>query len=151
MKSNAGLAVLSLVLGAVFVSTALSQSEPEKLPRAAELSEAGVPGSAPAPATAHGQAGRRSAAPDAAPERADLSPEDRARVAAVTASTQDFSVAEPYEVMQGGAGTVSKLVNRDIFSHPAANLDFEGRQAFMVGNGLFRKDWVSSPSSTQAS
>src|SRR3546814_3980950 len=47
--------------------------------------------------------------------------------------------------------SVRKLINADIFSHPAANLDFEGRQEFMVGNGLFRKDWVSSPSSTQAS
>lgn len=83
--------------------------------------------------------------------RADLTQEDRIRVLKVTAPTTDFSVAEPFELMQGGAGTVSKLVNADIFSQPAANLDFEGRQAFMVGNGLFRKDWVSSPSSTLAS
>jgi len=87
----------------------------------------------------------------AAAPRADLSEEDRKRVEAVTAPTRDFSRAEQFETMQGGAGTVSKLINRDIFSHPAANLDFEGRQGFMVGNGLFRKDWVSSPSSTQAS
>src|SRR5690606_18456661 len=60
-------------------------------------------------------------------------------------------LSEAFEVKQGGAGTVQKLVNPDVFSHPAANLDFEGRQDFMVGNGLFRKDWVSSPSSTQAS
>src|SRR5690606_23833746 len=77
--------------------------------------------------------------------------EDRQRVAAITAATTDFSKAEPFEVMQGGAGTVNKIVNADIYSHPAANLDFEGRQEIMVGNGLFRKDWVSSPSSTQAS
>jgi CxxC motif-containing protein (DUF1111 family) len=87
----------------------------------------------------------------AAPSRADLSEADRKRVQAVTAPTRDFSRAEQFETMQGGAGTVAKLVNRDIFSHPAANLDFEGRQGFMVGNGLFRKDWVSSPSSTLAS
>ncbi len=83
--------------------------------------------------------------------RSDLTAEDRQRVAAITAATTDFSKAEPFEVMQGGAGTVNKIVNADIYSHPAANLDFEGRQEFMVGNGLFRKDWVSSPSSTQAS
>ncbi|WP_439652106.1 di-heme oxidoreductase family protein [Paracandidimonas lactea] len=83
--------------------------------------------------------------------RSDLSAAERARVQAVTRASTDFSSAEPFEVMQGGAGTVSKLVNRDIYSHPAANLSFQGRQDFMVGNGLFRKDWVSSPSSTQAS
>lgn len=83
--------------------------------------------------------------------RNDLSAQDRKRVASITQSTDDFSKAEAFEVKQGGAGTVQKLVNPDVFSHPAANLDFEGRQDFMVGNGLFRKDWVSSPSSTQAS
>ncbi|NYT22618.1 c-type cytochrome [Alcaligenaceae bacterium] len=83
--------------------------------------------------------------------RGDLGEADRQRVQAVTRATTDFSRAEPYEAMQGGAGTVDKLVNADIFSHPAANLGFEGRQEFLVGNGLFRKDWVSSPSSTQAS
>lgn len=87
----------------------------------------------------------------ASPPRSDLSPKDLKRVRAITQATTDFSKPEQFEVMQGGAGTVRKLINPDIFSHPAANLDFEGRQEFMVGNGLFRKDWVSSPSSTQAS
>jgi CxxC motif-containing protein (DUF1111 family) len=86
-----------------------------------------------------------------APPRSDLNPKDRMRVQAITRTTTDFSKPEQFEIMQGGAGTVQKLINPDIFSHPAANLDFEGRQEFMVGNGLFRKDWVSSPSSTQAS
>lgn len=53
--------------------------------------------------------------------------------------------------MQAGAATVKKLINADVFSHASANLSFEGRQQFLVGNGLFRKDWVSAPSSTQAS
>lgn len=84
-------------------------------------------------------------------QRQDLSAEDRARVSAITKPSTSFSQAEQFEQMQGGAGTVKKLINPDIFSHPAANLTFEGRQEFMVGNGLFRKDWVSSPASTQAS
>lgn len=83
--------------------------------------------------------------------RDDLSAQDRQRVAAIVEPTTDFSRAESFETMQGGAGTVDKHINADIFSHPAANLSFEGRQQFLVGNGLFRKDWVSSPSSTQAS
>ncbi|MCT8970740.1 di-heme oxidoredictase family protein [Microbaculum marinisediminis] len=83
--------------------------------------------------------------------RDDLSLEDLARVRAVTAPAQTFDKAETFEAMPGGAATVKKIVNRDIFSHPSANLSFEGRQTFAVGNGLFRKDWVTSPSSTQAS
>lgn len=87
----------------------------------------------------------------AAADRDDLTPDDAARVRAVTAPATDFSVAEPFERMPAGAATVRKIVNRDIFSHPSANLSFEERQAFQVGNGLFRKDWVSAPSSTLAS
>jgi len=83
--------------------------------------------------------------------RSDLNVRDRARVAAITQPATDFSKAEPFESMPGGGGTVDKLINADIFSQPAANLSFEGRQEFMVGNGLFRKDWVSSPASTLAS
>lgn len=98
-----------------------------------------------------GLAGAAVSQDDALAGRSDLSRQDYLRVLDVTAPTTVFSEAEPFELMQGGAGTVSKLVNADIFSQPAANLDFEGRQEFMVGNGLFRKDWVSSPSSTLAS
>lgn len=84
-------------------------------------------------------------------ERDDLTASDRERVRAITAPTQDFSKAEPFELMPAGAATTKKLVTPDIFSQPSANMSFEGRQHFMVGNGLFRKDWVSAPSSTQAS
>lgn len=91
------------------------------------------------------------AAASYATPRGDLTEADRQRVQAITQATTDFSKAEPYEIMQGGAGTVDKLINADIFSQPAANLSFEGRQEFLIGNGLFRKDWVSSPSSTLAS
>ncbi|MEJ8570944.1 di-heme oxidoredictase family protein [Microbaculum marinum] len=83
--------------------------------------------------------------------RDDLSPHDRGRVAAVTAPATGFSAPEPFELKPAGAATVDKIVNRDIFSHPSGNLSFEQRESFFLGNGLFRKDWVSSPSSTQAS
>lgn len=88
---------------------------------------------------------------DSLAQRPDLSEAEQRRVKSVTQPTTDFSAAEPFEVMQGGAGTVDKQINTDIFSHPAANLSFEARQNFLVGNGIFRKNWVSSPSSTQAS
>ncbi|MBN9548848.1 MAG: c-type cytochrome [Alphaproteobacteria bacterium] len=53
--------------------------------------------------------------------------------------------------MQGGAGTSRKDVNRDAFSQSSANITFEQEATFKLGNALFRKNWVSSPSSTQAS
>lgn len=84
-------------------------------------------------------------------QRDDLSAEDIARVRAVTAPAADFSKAEPFERMSAGAATSLATVDGNAFSHFSANLDFEGEQDFKLGNGLFRKVWVSSPSSTQAS
>jgi CxxC motif-containing protein (DUF1111 family) len=83
--------------------------------------------------------------------RTDLSAEDLARVEAITRPTTDFSKAEDFEPMQGGAGTSRKRVNQDAFSQSNANLTFEEEGDFKLGNGIFRKLWVSAPSSTQAS
>lgn len=83
--------------------------------------------------------------------RTDLTPKDLARVIAVTRPTADFSKPEQFELMQGGAGTSRKDVNRDAFSQFSANITFEEEGTFKLGNALFRKNWVSSPSSTQAS
>lgn len=92
------------------------------------------------------------AAPDSqAPVRSDLTDEDLARVIAVTAPTTDFSKPEAFERMSAGAATSVARVNANAFSNPAANLTFEGEQDFKLGNGLFKKVWVSSPSSTRAS
>jgi len=83
--------------------------------------------------------------------RDDLTPADLVRVEAVTRPATDFSKSEKFELMQGGAGTSRKRVNADAFSHSSANITFEEEGTFKLGNGLFRKVWVSSPSSTQAS
>ena len=83
--------------------------------------------------------------------RTDLTPKDLARVEAITAPANDFSKPEPFELMQGGAGTSKKRVNADAFSQSSANITFEEEGTFKLGNALFRKLWVSSPSSTQAS
>ncbi|MDB5506774.1 MAG: thiol oxidoreductase [Devosia sp.] len=83
--------------------------------------------------------------------RGDLSAEDVARVLRVTAPTTDFSRAEQFEQLPAGAGTVKKLVNRDIFSQSLANITFEQEEQFKLGNALFRKLWVSAPASTEAS
>ena len=84
-------------------------------------------------------------------QRNDLDTKDLARVRAVIALTRDFSKAEAFEAMPGGAATTKKTINRDIFSQSSANLTFEQERDFKLGNALFRKLWVSSPSSTQAS
>lgn len=84
-------------------------------------------------------------------ERTDLDSKDRARVEAVTRPTTDFSKAETFEAMSGGAATSLAPVNADSFSQFSANLTFQEEEGFKLGNALFRKLWVSSPSSTQAS
>ncbi|MCG7506465.1 di-heme oxidoredictase family protein [Mesorhizobium retamae] len=89
--------------------------------------------------------------PDLPSARTDLTEQDRARVEAITKPTTDFSKPEEYELMQGGAGTSRKRVNADAFSQSSANITFEEEGTFKLGNAIFRKNWVSSPSSTQAS
>lgn len=84
-------------------------------------------------------------------ERDDLPSPDIERVRSVTKPAADFSAAEKFEARQGGAATSKKIVNRDAFSHPSANLTFEEEQRFKIGNALFRKLWVSAPSSVLAS
>ncbi|MEM7461136.1 MAG: di-heme oxidoredictase family protein [Pseudomonadota bacterium] len=85
------------------------------------------------------------------PERSDLNDQDRERVAAVTEPAKHFDEAESFEVMQGGAGTSRKKINRDAFSHASQNLTFKEQESFKLGNALFGKLWVSSPASTKAS
>ena len=74
-----------------------------------------------------------------------------ARIASVTALTTDFTTSSPFEELSAGAATVRARSNADAFSQPSKNISFEDKLNFKVGNGLFRKLWVSSPSSTLAS
>lgn len=76
---------------------------------------------------------------------------ETARIASVTTPPTDFSVAVRFEEMSAGAATVRVRRNADAFSQPSGNISFEDELNFKVGNGLFRKLWVSSPSSTLAS
>lgn len=110
-------------------------------PRAAALVAAAILALSPAPA----------ATTELPTVRSDLTPKDKRRVEAVTMPTADFSKPEKFELMQGGAGTSRKLINQDSFSHSSANITFEEEANFKLGNGLFRKVWVTAPSSTQAS
>ncbi len=59
---------------------------------------------------------------------------------------------ETGEHLPGGKATSRKsFKNKNAFSHSSGNLGFEKELLFKVGNGLFRKLWVSSPSSTKSS
>lgn len=76
---------------------------------------------------------------------------EEARIAAVTTAATDFTKAQKFEENQAGAATVRARMDADAFSQPSGNITFEDELNFKVGNGLFRKIWVSSPSSTLAS
>jgi CxxC motif-containing protein (DUF1111 family) len=73
-----------------------------------------------------------------------------ADVAAILKPTTEFSEPEPFERHPGGATTQKETDGRNAFSLPAANLSFEERADFFVGNGFFKRNWVVAPSSTQA-
>ena len=93
--------------------------------------------------------GAELAQPHLAPQA--RTPAEAARIARVTAPATDFTRPEPFEDNPGGAATVPLRTNADAFSQPSANMSFERELDFRLGNGLFKKLWVSSPSSTLAS
>ncbi|EKV29481.1 putative thiol oxidoreductase [Caenispirillum salinarum AK4] len=66
------------------------------------------------------------------------------------APTTDFSAPEPGEDRPGGDTTHTKRLDRNAFSHSSANMAFEREMNFKVGNGFFRRLWVSAPASTKA-
>ncbi len=76
---------------------------------------------------------------------------EAARIEAVTALTTDFTKPQRFEEKSAGAATVRVRRDADAFSQSSGNITFEDELNFKVGNGLFRKLWVSSPSSTLAS
>ncbi|KZK87212.1 hypothetical protein PsAD13_00481 [Pseudovibrio sp. Ad13] len=84
-------------------------------------------------------------------QRTDLSDGDKAKVNRVLKAPTDFSKAENFELMQAGKTTTRKPLNRAVFTYPSANLPFEQHQDFRLGESLFQKFWVSTPSSTRAS
>ena len=78
-------------------------------------------------------------------------PEEASRIMAVTKLTVDFSTPQKFEEKSAGTATVRVAATTNAFSKPSGNITFEDELNFKVGNGLFRKLWVSSPSSTLAS
>ncbi len=76
---------------------------------------------------------------------------EKAPRAAEIAPTRDFSGPEPGEAFPGGEATSTKPVDANAFSHASGNMPFKREFDFKIGNGIFKKLWVSSPSSTTAS
>ena len=77
--------------------------------------------------------------------------DERARIKSVTTSTTDFTAPQRFEERPAGAATVRVPSDANAFSQHSDNISFEDELNFKLGNGLFRKLWVSSPSSTLAS
>ncbi len=73
------------------------------------------------------------------------------RIQAITQSPTDFSRPQKFEENSGGAASVRARETADAFSSASGNIPFDRELDFKVGNGVFRKIWVSSPSSTLAS
>jgi CxxC motif-containing protein (DUF1111 family) len=79
---------------------------------------------------------------------------------AATAHSQITSVAgagqerpaalQPEDLPGGQATTLASPTSTDIFSHFSANMGFAKELDFKIGNGLFRRQWVSAPSSTRS-
>jgi CxxC motif-containing protein (DUF1111 family) len=66
--------------------------------------------------------------------------------------TTDFTKLEEGEAKPGGGATSRGSVdNANAFSLSSGNMDFMRELDFKIGNGIFRKNWVSAPSSTDAS
>ncbi|MEM7075007.1 MAG: di-heme oxidoredictase family protein [Pseudomonadota bacterium] len=78
-------------------------------------------------------------------------PEESRRIEDVVAPATTFHRSEKFETNSAGAATVRAATTQNAFSLPSGNVSFEDELDFRVGNGLFKKLWVSSPSSTLAS
>jgi CxxC motif-containing protein (DUF1111 family) len=70
---------------------------------------------------------------------------------AVSGPNGTAGMLEPGEDRPGGAATSTAAPTADAFSQFSSNMPFAKELDFKVGNGLFRKFWVSSPASTKGS
>jgi CxxC motif-containing protein (DUF1111 family) len=77
--------------------------------------------------------------------------EEAARIAKVTAPPTDFSKPQLFEARPAGAATVPVRRDNLAFDQPSANLDIDKGLDFRLGEAMFDKLWVSSPTSTLAS
>lgn len=57
---------------------------------------------------------------------------------------------EAAEQYPGGVATYTGKIYKNAFTHPSANMAFVRKLDFNVGNGFFKRIWVSAPASTHA-
>lgn len=76
---------------------------------------------------------------------------EQTRITTVTRPTTDFTASEPFEQNAAGAATIPASGSAKLFKSPSANMTFERKMQFLLGEALFEKLWVSAPSSTKAS
>ncbi len=69
--------------------------------------------------------------------------------ALVVLGTAGAALAQDDGLLAGAA--TSRRLDMTAFSQPSANMTFERQLDFRVGDGIFRKLWVPSPSSTKSS
>ena len=75
-----------------------------------------------------------------------------AAVEDLLASTTDFTKMEAGEDKPGGGATSSGSTSTaNAFSLSSGNMNFRHELDFKIGNSTFRRNWVSAPSSTNAS
>ncbi len=73
-------------------------------------------------------------------------------VVAVHAGEPPIIPNEPGEENPGGSATTRNSIDtREAFSHFSQGIGLEGEAKFKVGNAIFRKLWISAPSSTTSS
>jgi CxxC motif-containing protein (DUF1111 family) len=73
-------------------------------------------------------------------------------MAAVQAGEPAAIPNEPGEENPGGSATTRDSIDtREAFSHFSQGIGLEGEAKFKVGNAIFRKLWISAPSSTTSS
>ena len=75
---------------------------------------------------------------------------ERDRIAAATASPTDFALPNRFERLSAGKATVPIHID-DPFAQPSGTVSFEKELDFRVGEAMFQKIWISSPSSTLGS
>lgn len=81
-----------------------------------------------------------------------MSADQAARAVRALAPPADFTSAEPFEGLPGGAATLTAPTPpRDLFSAPSANMVAPRTLDFELGKALFDKLWVAAPASTRAS
>ena len=75
-----------------------------------------------------------------------------AAVESLVRPTTDFTKLEQGEQAPGGGATSrGSTSTANAFSLSSGNMDFKRELDFKIGNAIFRKTWISAPSSTDAS